>query len=133
MRLQIASLALEQLKPRVAEAAEVVSLPQTVSKVDVGHEALKAYAEIVAKERGLDVKRFLYTLGCEGQWKPDAEGDNHTSFGVAQFHNPVTDWGFSIEEAKDPYFAIDHMASAWSKGLKHRWSCYNDAYGTNSP
>lgn len=85
---------------------------------------LLAYATSVATQHGLNVKRYLAVIGCESQWITTAVGDNGTSFGLAQLHNPVTDWGISIEEAKDPSVALPIMARAWQQGKELKWSCY---------
>lgn len=143
LRLQVAALTLQQLdRPRIAEAAEVMYARPVETREDVGREELEAYAEIIAIQHGLDVKRFLYTIGCESAgWQnvqsfikdPTGPNGREDSWGIAQFHHPESDWNMTREQALDPYFAIDHMASAWSEGLKSRWACYNDAYGNSGP
>ncbi len=90
------------------------------------HEASVRYW---ANRYGVDGDKLLATINCESQFNPQAVGDNGTSFGVAQFHNPVTDWGFSIKSALDPDFATKEMARAWSKGQQRRWSCYKILFG----
>ncbi len=68
------------------------------------------------------------TLVCESGLVPSAKGDFvdgvPTSFGMAQFHNPAKDWGFSIQDSLNPDFAIKHAAKAFSEGQQSRWSCY---------
>ena len=78
---------------------------------------------------GLNVEKFLKVVGCESDnWKQKARGDYRngvpTSFGLAQFHHPVRDWGMTIEQADDPVYALERMAKAWSQGKQGKWSCY---------
>lgn len=49
------------------------------------------------------------------------EGDRERSFGLAQIHLPDHP-NVTMEEAKNPEFALDFMASHLSKG-KHIWYC----------
>lgn len=49
------------------------------------------------------------------------EGDQERSYGLAQIHLPDHP-NITMEEAKNPEFAIDFMASHLAKG-KHIWYC----------
>lgn len=129
LRLQVAAMTLEQLKPQVAEAVVVVPLEPDISNRDaVASPDLPSYAVKVAEEHGLDVKRFTETIACESQWNPAAVGDHGTSFGLAQLHYPVEYWGVTPEEAKDPAVALPIMAKAWQRGEQWKWSCYKNKY-----
>ena len=74
------------------------------------------------------------TIRCESAYNPAAKGDRvagvYTSFGIAQFHNPETDWGFSKENAHNPDFALPRMARAFSEGEQRRWSCWKIHFGS---
>lgn len=110
-------------------------LPESF-KADVALENdkddLRAYAKTIAQQHGLDVNHFLQTLTCESHWNPNAEGDYKngvpTSFGLAQLHNPVTDWGITAAQAKDPKIALPIMAKAWEEGKHRKWSCWRIYY-----
>lgn len=82
----------------------------------------------IATRHNLNVGHFLAVINCESGWVIDAEGDHNTSFGLAQLHNPVRDWGITIEQANTPEIALEIMAEAWEKGEQSRWSCYNNLY-----
>jgi len=62
-------------------------------------------------------------LECESGLDPTVVGDNGTSFGIAQFHNPWA-WGITKEQAFDPEFAIDFTAEQFSLGQASKWTCY---------
>ena len=92
-----------------------------------------------AKAHHLNVDRFLKTIECESfyegiSWNTHAKGDfrngKPTSFGLAQFHNPESDWGITPEEAEDPYIAIPLMAQAWEDDLYPKWSCWRLLYAS---
>lgn len=87
-------------------------------------ETPKEIAVRIATEHKLNVTRFLKVIDCESKWDTHAIGDKGTSFGLAQLHNPVRDWGITKEEAFDPETALEIMAIAWEKGQQKRWSCY---------
>lgn len=109
--------------------------------------ALQELAKEAAIKHGLNASRFLAVIGCESQWDRFAKGDwtpgdgkfYHknkappgswpTSFGLAQFHNPIEYWGMTIEDAYDPEIAIERMAKAWENGRHRAWSCYKILYG----
>jgi len=128
LRLQVAAMSLDQMRPQEAVAEVVLVDPIAPNRDAVGAQDLPTYAESVAEEHELDVNRFLSTIQCESQWNPDAEGDNHTSFGLAQLHNPIEFWGVTPEEAKDPTIALPIMAKAWQRGEQWKWTCYKEKY-----
>lgn len=94
-------------------------------------ESLGAYAEIVAMEHGLDVKRFIFTLNCEGHWDRYAVGDRGLAIGVAQIRKDY--WpSITKAQAEDPYWSIQWMAEEWSAGHADYWTCARE-YGSSSP
>lgn len=81
-----------------------------------------------ASRYGLNVSKFLQVIEDESGWNQHARGDYRngipTSFGACQFHNPLRDWGITIEQADDPVFCFNLMAKIWVKGEFLRWSTY---------
>ncbi len=84
-------------------------------------EEMEAY---IFREYPVHAQDMIRVIACESGFNPRAVGDHNTSFGLAQFHHPETDWGLSIEEAFTPKIAIDTMAQAFERGEQERWSCY---------
>ena len=79
---------------------------------------------------GVSVAQLQNTIKCESGFNPTALGDHGTSFGLAQLHYPASK-GITLDEAYNPYFAIDYMA----RGLKYHtdtWSC-TGILGYNAP
>lgn len=62
-------------------------------------------------------------VGCESSFNPKAVGDNGTSFGLAQIHLPAHPH-ITKEQAFDPYFALNFMASEMKAGRSWKWTCY---------
>lgn len=87
---------------------------------------IHTYASTTAQSFGLNPVLFAKVISCESNWNIDAIGDKGTSFGLAQLHNPETDWGISTTTALDPYASINIMAQAWSENKQERWSCYRE-------
>ena len=84
----------------------------------------RLFAVHIAERYALNIDLFLDVVSCESGWNKNAVGDKDTSHGLLQFHLPEKDWGFSTEQAYDPYFSIAQAGLAWSKGQESRWSCY---------
>lgn len=106
----------------VAEAQE----PAPVAVISLTtREEMEAY---ITREYPVYAQDITRVIDCESGWDTHAKGDfrhgEPTSFGLAQLHNPETDWGLSVEEAYNPKIAIDTMAEAFAKGQQERWSCY---------
>lgn len=76
-----------------------------------------------AVKYGINGADFLNTLTCESDLKPDAVGDQGTSFGVAQIHLPAHKDVTKIE-ALNPLFAINWAASEFANGRANEWTCY---------
>lgn len=85
---------------------------------------LQVLASTTAIQAGVDPVAFTDTIGCESAWNPDAIGDNGSSYGLVQLHNPETAWGISTTTALNPLVSMDIMAKAWQKGEASKWSCY---------
>lgn len=67
-------------------------------------------------------------LTCESGLNPNAVGDNGHSFGLAQIYMPAHP-EITKEQALDPYFAVDYLASQMPKGHGRMWTCYRQLYG----
>lgn len=69
-------------------------------------------------------ERMIEVIDCESDFNPEAVGDNGTSFGLAQIHRPAHPQ-YSLENIKDPKWAIDFMNEQWEAGRERMWSCYS--------
>lgn len=67
------------------------------------------------------------TLTCESHLKPDAIGDQGTSFGIAQIHLPAHP-NISKAQALDPAFAIRWTAQQFAQGHQAMWTCWREAH-----
>lgn len=86
---------------------------------------LQTYASTTAELYGLDPQLFQDVLECESGFNPNAVGDHGTSWGIAQLHDPETDWQISTSTALDPYLSIRIMARMWARGEAGRWTCWH--------
>lgn len=87
-------------------------------------------ASTTAAQYGLNQALFVKVVQCESSFNPDAIGDGGTSFGIAQLHNPSTDWHIATSTALDARQALAIMAEAWVNHEQNRWSCYKLSTGT---
>ena len=94
-------------------------------------QEMVALATQIALKNDLNAEKFIAVIGCESNWNTHAVGDNGTSFGLAQLHHPIRDWGVTREEAQDPGIALRVMAKAWTRGQQSKWTCYNNLYAHN--
>jgi len=67
-------------------------------------------------------------IACESSYNPETIGDGGKSYGLVQIHQDY--WGdkITIEQSKDPFFAIDFLAEKLSKKQGHLWTCYRMYY-----
>ena len=83
----------------------------------------------------LNAKHMVAVIGCEtmGTWDPSIQSNAYNatdpdhreaSFGLVQIHLPAHP-EVTLEQAKDPNFAIKWMASEWKAGRAGEWSCYH--------
>lgn len=85
-------------------------------------------ATSIAIEYHLNKDHFLATLKCESGFEFDAIGDDGASIGIAQIdlkYHPDVDYS----EAMNPDWAMIWMATEWSRGYAHEWSCWRRLYG----
>ena len=93
-----------------------------------------------AERYGADPEKMRRTIACEtaNTWDADIQSGYHyptggqeQSFGLAQIHLP--DWPtITIDQAKDPHFAISFMAEQFGSGNARAWSCYRKLFGKAS-
>jgi len=69
------------------------------------------------------------TVKCESSFNPKAVGDHGTSIGLSQIHLPAHP-DITKKEAENPDFALQFMASEFSKGRQWEWSCYTKLFKT---
>lgn len=129
-------------KTTVAEepTINVQEIVTVEKKKDYTKEEIQTIVSDAAKKYGVSGKDLWDTIGCETQWTydPDTQskvrynfsdprrgiviGDRERSFGLAAIHLPdhptITE-----EQAKDPYFALEFMASHWEKNSGW-WYCF---------
>ena len=106
------------------EPSLALKVAATTTQTKLTKADLQAAAVGYAVQYGIDPARFLKTIECESGFNPNIVGDNGTSFGIAQFHYPLRDWGFTREQAMQPLFALAQAAKAFSEGQARRWTCY---------
>lgn len=101
---------------------------------------LQAEVRKVAEEYGVSAYTMGAIIGCESGWDYEVQsrhkytatnapsgysiGDTEMSFGLVQIHVPVHD--VTIEQARDPEFAIDFLAKNIAKGRASMWSCFTN-------
>lgn len=93
--------------------------------------SVKELIEIYAAKYNVSSTTMDKVVGCEtaGTYDPAVQsfivtdGIREESFGLAQIHLP--DWPeIKIEQAKDPDFALNFLASRLSQGQGNLWTCY---------
>ncbi len=99
-----------------AEAKSEWTVPETMFLVDY-------YADMYHVKR----QTMQSVVSCESGYVYDVPGDKrngrYESFGLSQIHlkdHPDV----SYDEAIDPHFALEFMASNISKGRGGMWTCY---------
>lgn len=101
-------------------------------------EEYVAYAVKKAVEANLMPTEVKKVIECEtsGTWDPKIQsghknvkdGGRELSFGLAQIHLPDHP-DVTLEEATDPYFAMDFLISEWEEGRAWQWTCWKIHYG----
>lgn len=102
--------------PTPALAYEIVPVVYSASTSD---DIIEAYAVHYAVQADILKK----VIACESRGNPYALGDKGHSRGLVQisdiWHPEISD-----EEAYDPMFSIDYLASQIKRGRGHEWTCY---------
>lgn len=136
--LQITSSNFTQVErnmPRV-EIVQPIDLNSTTSLLE-RKSAVKILVLHYADKYKVNPEVMMNVLTCENdQFDPDLQSyhpansfnGRELSFGLAQLHLPSHP-EISIEQATDPDFSIEYMASEMSKGRASQWSCYKQIYG----
>lgn len=82
--------------------------------------------EHFALQYDVSAEKMRKTMFCESSYNPLAKGDYRngkpTSFGLSQIHLPAHP-EILEEQAYNPVFATEFMASEFSKGNIWKWSC----------
>lgn len=135
------------LQPVEAQAPTETIAATTTEQVEPVEKKPETYHDIVirlAKKHKVSSEKMWNTLKCENtQLDPklqsgikytysDArrgivEGQYEKSFGLVQIHLPDHP-EISHAQATNPEFAIEYMASEFSKGNADAWSCYRKLY-----
>lgn len=99
----------------------------TAPDVRLEDKSIPQIVEHFAKTYKVSSAKMLATMKCESSLVPTMEGDNHTSFGIAQIHLPAHP-DVTKEQAFNPVFASEFMAKKFSEGKGHLWTCYRKLY-----
>lgn len=105
--------------PTPAQAATIspTTIEYSTTTADL---ILRSYA---AKYHLKDPDEFVATAQCESGFDAIIQGDNGKAHGVFQirldYHPEIT-----LEEANDPFWAIDWAAQEFSAGHQDLWTCY---------
>ncbi len=78
-----------------------------------------ASIEYWAAMYGAPADEMKAVINCESGFDPNAVGDHHHSFGVAQIYLPVHPF-ITKAQALDPDWSVQYMASHWHTD---HWSC----------
>lgn len=125
------------ISPKSLIAEDVI--PQELLKKDYTKAELVQKVYKYAEDYHVKPKTMLDIINCENkEWDTDLQsglkykqgnrwkqpaGSREKSFGLAQIHLPDNKQ-VTYEEATDPDYALDFMASNISKGRATMWSCY---------
>lgn len=111
--------------PPVQEIDPIVATSTVFAKIDA-----------VSAKYGVSRGMVYKIVACEtaGTFDPGIQsqiiknGKQEDSWGLAQIHLPDHP-DISKEQATDPDFALDYLASKLSEHKGFLWSCYNQIYG----
>lgn len=114
-------------------------IPTEILQKDYTKEQLVKKVYQYADKYGVNPHTMVSIINCENQsWDTDLQsglrykkgnrwgypaGTQEKSYGLAQIHLPDNKQ-ITLEEAQDPNFSLDFMASNISKGRAKMWSCY---------
>lgn len=90
-----------------------------------------AYAKKLSIQRGIQPHEVIGTMKCESGFRPNAIGDNGTSYGLSQIHLPAHPH-ITKEQALDPKFAIDFMVDEFAQGNQWKWTCWRTQFSGNT-
>lgn len=132
--LQITTSTIAQVEENIPKVGiDLNSITSILERKSVVENLVRHYAE----KYKVNPVVMMNILTCENnQFDPDLQSyhpaksfnGRELSFGLAQLHLPSHP-EISIEQATDPDFSIEYMASEMSKGRASQWSCYKQIYG----
>ena len=122
--------------PEVLEIIEILPTKVEQALSDIPHESSTTddvirYLYKRADEAGLDGDAIAHTIYCESMYYNTQSsivrnGVREPSYGIAQIHLPShTD--VTVEEAMNPYFAVDFIINHWNATEKGIWHGYDRA------
>ncbi len=98
------------------------------STVAISPESIQDKIELYAENYGVSAEVMRNVVKCESSFNPNAVNHTKKEFSVGLSQINLNVHKVTIEEAKDPDFALDFMA----KNLKRNpqmWSCWSRLYG----
>ena len=151
MGLILAIIIFALLGTTVASATQAAQAPTKApepKKTLFNDEELKALVDSSAEKFGANANQLLKTVQCEAKkrkidgvvyYDATAQSDHYSngvrenSWGLAQWHLDSGNDGFTgqditLEQATDPEYSVDLMASYFSDGRQSLWSCYRKYY-----
>lgn len=90
---------------------------------------IRAKIQEIAKKYAVSAYEIDKVVQCESGYNPLAVGDKGKSFGLVQIHLPAHP-NITKEQAFDEDFALNFIASEFSKNNKWKWSCYKSLFQT---
>lgn len=109
--------------------ADSIPLPKVYTKTD-----LTSLVNKYAEEYHVSPTVMVNTINCEDTtWNPQKQSDivkngvREESYGLSQINLPSNP-NVTKEQAQDPEYSINFMASEMSKGHAQKWSCYRKIY-----
>ena len=127
--------------PVIAEPTPVV-VPQVVQPIvkEYSKEEIKARITHYSVKYGVSSRTMNSIVSCESGYNPKIQsnhrytysrpklglkaGQREQSYGLVQIHLPVHP-NISKEQALDPEFSLDFLASNLAKGKGRMWTCYS--------
>lgn len=107
-----------------------IEAPQALQEAPGEAEALEPAPDTVeglirhyAALYGAGPEEMLAVARCESGLRPDAIGDNGTSFGIFQIHLPAHP-SITKDQAVDPAWASEWAAKEFAKGNQWMWTCW---------
>jgi hypothetical protein len=131
-------LAMSFLTPTSTAVAEAPTIPPAPPRPLTVQELVVKYAS----QYDVSASEMMTTIKCEDkdlnpklqsyerykrdhpEWGVKA-GEREKSFGLVQIHLPAHP-NVTLAQATDPEFAIEFMASEFSKGHQRQWTCYRN-------
>lgn len=106
-------------------SAEAPTEPPAPPKTSWTVDEVKVLVDQYADRYSVSRTTMHSVVNCESSYDYNIVGDQGRSHGLAQIFGPANP-DISIEEANNPDFALDFMASNISKGRGSKWTCYRN-------